>query len=54
MKFLKEEKAQGSLEMLLLVVAAIAIAAVVGMILKQTAAGMQEEAGSQAGEASGG
>ena len=44
MKFLKDERAQGSIEMLLLVAVAITIAAIVGIILKQTAAGMGEEA----------
>ena len=48
MKFLKDERAQGSIEMLLLVAVAITIAAIVGIILKQTAAGMGEEAGTQA------
>ena len=51
MKILKEERAQGSIEMLLLVVAAIVVASIVGIILKQTAAGLQEEGGKQAGQA---
>ena len=54
MSLLNEEKAQGSMEMLLLIAGAIAIAAIVGVLLKQTAGALQEEAGTQAGKAASG
>ena len=48
MSLLKEEKAQGSIELLILVAGAIIISAVVGVMLKNAATTAAEEAGSQA------
>ena len=54
MRLLNEEKAQGSIELLILVAAAVALAAIVGIILKQTAVGVEEIAEEKAVEATGG
>lgn len=53
MSFWKEEKAQGSIETLLLVGGAIAVAAIVGVLLKQAASTLQGRATEEAGEATG-
>ncbi len=54
MNLREEKQAQGSIELLLLVGAAITIAAIIGAMLKQAASSLQEEAGKRAeGAASG-
>ncbi len=53
MSLLGEERAQASIEMLLLVAGAIAVAAIVGVLLKRSAEQLQERAGEEAGKATG-
>ena len=49
MSFLKEEKAQGSVEMLVLIAGAIVLVSIVGVLLKNAAAEAANEANRQAG-----
>ena len=51
MNFLKEEKAQGSIEMLVLIAGAIVLVSIVGVLLKNAAAQAAEQANLRAGEA---
>lgn len=51
MDFLKEEKAQTSIEVLVLIAGAIVVATIVGVLLKRAAAVAAEEAGKAAGTA---
>ena len=51
MRFLKEERAQGSIEMLVLLAGAIVVVSIVGMLLKRAAQQAAEEAAKRAGEA---
>ncbi len=51
MNFLKEEKAQGSIEMLVLIAGAIVLVSIVGVLLKNAAAQAANQANIQAGVA---
>jgi len=48
MKFLKEERAQGSIELLILIAGAVVIASIVGVLLKQAATTAAKGAGEAA------
>lgn len=47
MSFWKDERAQGSIEMLILVAGAIIVVSIVGVILKRTASQAAERAGEE-------
>ena len=49
MGFLKEEKAQGSIEMLVLLAGAIVVVSIVGVILKRAATQAAARAGDEVG-----
>jgi len=49
MSFLKEERAQGSIEMLILIAGAIVLVSIVGVLLKNAAAEAANTANTQAG-----
>ena len=51
MDFLKEERAQGSIEMLVLIAGAIVLVSVVGILLKNAAAEAARQANIRAGTA---
>jgi len=51
MSFLKEERAQGSIEMLILIAGAIVLVSIVGVLLKNAAAQAANQANTQAGTA---
>jgi len=51
MKILQDERAQGSIELLILVAGAIVIVSIVGVLLKRAAVAAAEEAGKEAGTA---
>ena len=51
MNFLKDERAQGSIEMLVLIAGAIVLVSIVGVLLKNAAAQAANEASKQAGVA---
>ena len=51
MGFLKEEKAQGSIEMLVLIAGAIVLVSIVGVLLKNAAAEAANQANIEAGTA---
>ena len=51
MRFLKEERAQGSIEMLVLLAGAIVVVSIVGMLLKRAAQQAAEAASEKAGVA---
>jgi len=51
MSFLKEERAQGSIEMLVLIAGAIVLVSIVGVLLKNAAAQAANQANIQAGTA---
>ena len=51
MGFLKEERAQGSVEMLILIAGAIVLVSIVGVLLKNAAAEAANNANIQAAEA---
>lgn len=51
MNFLKEERAQGSIEMLILIAGAIVLVSIVGVLLKNAAAEAANNANTQVGAA---
>ena len=51
MNFLKEEKAQGSIEMLVLIAGAIVLVSIVGVLLKNAAAQAANQANIEAARA---
>ena len=51
MNFLKDERAQGSIEMLILIAGAIVLVSIVGVLLKNAAAEAANNANVQAGTA---